>query len=181
MADQAKAAEHLPSASTGAHHEVKDVEVGSVLMSTAILAICVALVYVVSSRTLEFLSVHPHDISKLAAAVSVPRSSPLPAEPRLEGIDDLEPPGAIIPQDRDWRQRRASEQERLDHYGWVDRASRIAHLPIQTAMQIAIDNEMFPVAEQTNNDKNRSNKSSAVPDTAPSQSAKPDAIPRSKP
>ena len=54
----------------------------------------------------------------------------LPAEPRLEGIEMMSVSGAAAS---------AANEDRLQKYGWVDREKKIVHIPIQRAMELAIE------------------------------------------
>ena len=54
----------------------------------------------------------------------------LPAEPRLEGIEMMSLSDAAAS---------ADNEDRLQTYGWVDREKKTVHIPIQRAMELAIE------------------------------------------
>ena len=54
----------------------------------------------------------------------------LPAEPRLEGIEMMSATGTATS---------AAGEDRLQKYGWIDREKKTIHIPIQKAMELAIE------------------------------------------
>jgi hypothetical protein len=63
----------------------------------------------------------------------------LPAEPRLEGIEKMSAATSTRTDDQ------------LQKYGWVDREKRIVHIPIQRAMDLAIERDWLRGAKPTQN------------------------------
>src|SRR5258705_12821172 len=61
----------------------------------------------------------------------------LPAEPRLEGIEKMSA-ATSTPID-----------DHLQKYGWVDREKKIVHIPIQLAMDLAIESDWLRGAKPT--------------------------------
>ncbi|MDG2307206.1 MAG: hypothetical protein P8R42_21660 [Candidatus Binatia bacterium] len=61
-----------------------------------------------------------------------------PANPLTEVYGRKVPPAPRLQvnPDRDIAALRAAERERLDHYGWLDRATGRAHIPIERAMEL---------------------------------------------
>src|SRR5689334_6475388 len=55
----------------------------------------------------------------------IPSSLPKPPSPRLQ-VDPVTDLNAL----------RATEHQQLDSYGWINRESRVAHIPIDRAMEL---------------------------------------------
>jgi hypothetical protein len=146
MAENALPVQQSSSPTDAPRHESKDVNAAWVLASIAMLTATIALVYVAAWWALDAFTATNHMASPFSRSLSADRSAQMPPEPRLEGIDELEmakPTEGGIPA---WHALHELEQQRLDSYGWVDRQSGIIHLPIRSAMRIAVDNQLFPVA-----------------------------------
>jgi protein SCO1 len=79
------------------------------------------------------------------------RATELPDRPGLPAVRDTLPPppgpGLQVEPDDDLRRVRATEQARLQGYGWVDRDAGLVHIPIERAMEILAEHGL-PVAEE---------------------------------
>lgn len=60
------------------------------------------------------------------------------AKPALFADEEGLYPGPRVQEapDRDWQLMKAEVDERLNSYGWVDREARLAHIPIDLAIQM---------------------------------------------
>jgi hypothetical protein len=63
----------------------------------------------------------------------------LPNAPRLEGIEKMSAATS------------APIDDHLQKYGWVDREKKIVHIPIQRAMDLAIERDWLRAAKPTQN------------------------------
>lgn len=70
----------------------------------------------------------------------------LPAEPRLEGIEMMSLNDAAAS---------AADEDRLQTYGWVDREKKTVHIPIQRAMELAIERGWLRTATPTTEDSSK--------------------------
>jgi hypothetical protein len=112
---------------TRLHYEGPGIDTRRTLFSAAVVVATVVISCVVS-REIYSGMVRP----------SIDRSSTplygeglvLPAEPRLEGIEMMSAAGAATS---------AADEDRLQQFGWIDREKKIVHIPIQKAMELAVE------------------------------------------
>jgi hypothetical protein len=67
----------------------------------------------------------------------------LPVEPRLEGIEMMSA-GSTAPS--------FVNNDRLQRYGWIDREKKTVHIPIQRAMDLAIERDWLRSTAPTQNE-----------------------------
>jgi hypothetical protein len=67
-----------------------------------------------------------------------------------EGRDQFPPPNLQVNPAADMARFRREEQERLNTYGWSDRRNRIAHIPIERAMRLVVE-EGLPTRKSAEN------------------------------
>jgi hypothetical protein len=70
----------------------------------------------------------------------------LPAEPRLEGIEMMSASTTATSSTND---------DRLQSYGWTNREKRTIHVPIQRAMDLAVERDWLHGAATTQNESPR--------------------------
>ena len=105
-------------------HERRDVDVRSIVLAGAGLAVLAVIVQLV----LYFQMMGLWSARQAALPAAPPVATALPAsppEPRLQ----------TAPQD-DLRDLRHAEEEQLHAYGWVDRRAGVVHVPIERAMEL---------------------------------------------
>lgn len=121
--DDSSAIEHTPVVG----HEERDVRPRTVVGWTAgifgLIALTVALMWLLLGGLETRLAEDSPPASPLAGYA--PQQPP---EPRLQ----VDPGGDIA-------QLRATEQARLDGYGWVDRRAGTVHIPIDRAMALLVE------------------------------------------
>lgn len=69
--------------------------------------------------------------------LAVPAEAKLPPEPRLQAQPS-----------REIGDFRATEEESLHNYGWVDKAAGVVHIPIEEAMRLTIERGLPARAEE---------------------------------
>lgn len=121
----ADAHNHVENPSVG--YERSDASMRGVLAFIIILAIVGILVHIVLWGMYRYFAAGER------AKDPVPNpllygARPQPPLPRLQ-------PSPVA----DMNRMRVSEQQRLETYGWVDKQSGIAHIPIQRAMDLALE------------------------------------------
>jgi len=113
--------------STQSHnHEKKDVDVASMFLVALILFLSGALISFAMLGLMRFLTLKQQR-REAAAPAPVESATPFP-QPRLQAQS-----GA------DLQKLRAAEDERLNSYGWINRRTGIAHIPIDRAMQMTLE------------------------------------------
>lgn len=105
-------------------YEKRDIRFVVIVIAWIVLFGVLALVALVSGGLLRLLS-KPLAVTTAPNPIENPG---LPARPRLE----LHLPEKL-------RQLRAAEEAVLNHYGWVDRARGVVHIPIDRAMQDVLE------------------------------------------
>jgi hypothetical protein len=164
MDDASLPLQHPSSSPANPRHEAQDANAAWVLASVAMLTATIALVYVASWWTLDSFKTIS-SASTVSRSISSGRAQQLPLEPRLEGIDELETTQSPKTGLNRWKTLNELEKQSLDTYGWVDRESGLVHIPIRTAMQIGVENHLFPVAPANPTDypKSKTSKSRVNP------------------
>jgi len=126
----------LPSAGAAPQHpgyETKDAPVGRIfLIGLGLLTLIVVVMGVMWVLFNAFTGHAPHPVNPPSAMME---QNVLPPEPRLQ------PDPAA-----DLQKFLASEDSLLNSYGWVNKKSGIARIPIDSAMKLALKNG-FPVRE----------------------------------
>ena len=108
-------------------HERKDVDVPSLFIIGFILALSSVVIFVAVAAMMRYFSVHEPAVTVGQANIPVTRAQEFP-QPRL-----LVKPGASL------AELRAAEESDLNSYGWVDRKTGIARVPIDQAMQLLLE------------------------------------------
>ena len=125
-----------------AGHETPEVNLPRTLLSTAAVAAMIV-ISCITSRWVFFELLQP--LNKRGATPLHGDGLVLPPSPRLEGIEMMigAPPNS--------EQLAAARQ--LQTYGWVDRDKRLVRVPIELAMQLAIERDwLSAAAKPPNND-----------------------------
>ena len=114
-------------------HERKDVDVRALLIVAFLLLLSCVAIFIVVTLTMHYFKVHEPGVTAGQANIPVTRARDFP-QPRL-----LIKPGASL------AELRAAEDSDLTSYGWVDRTSGIARIPIDGAMQLLLERGLPPV------------------------------------
>jgi hypothetical protein len=136
-----------------AGHESPEVDMPRTILSAASVAATVVISCVVC-RWVFFGHLQP--IGERSATPMNGRGLVLPPAPRLEGIEMMSGP----PDDGG----QSSAATQLQSYGWVDRDKGLVRVPIDRAMQLAIERNWLASAAEP--------AKTATPPTSPSTSAK---------
>lgn len=137
MSDQEQAVTPPPPSyppDAGPGYEVRDVQTKPLLMLGVGLLVLTALASVVSWGGFKYLERRAESADRRVSALEARHT--LPPEPRLQ----------TTPQ-ADLRGIRAAEEARLKSYGWVDRGTGVAHIPIERAIEILTEKGL-PVRPQ---------------------------------
>ena len=123
--DHSHASHTLPNGAP-LNHEPTDVSLKGVtriaILSYVIILVILALVYGFW-KALQSYSADTRQLPPLSAVT--PGKDRLPRGPLVVADE----PGML-------RQHRAKERELLEHYGWVDKAQGVVHVPIERAMDL---------------------------------------------
>ncbi len=113
---------------TGAvHYEKPTIDTKRTLLSAAVVVATIVMSGVVARET--YLGLRRPPIERSSTPL-YGEGLVLPAEPRLEGIEMMSATSTA---------NLNAEENRLQNYGWIDREKRIVHIPIQAAMELAIE------------------------------------------
>lgn len=125
-----------------APHEMPEVDVGLTLLWAAAIVAGVVVACIISGA-IYGAKVRPVNERSLTPLNGEGLS--LPAEPRLEGIEMMSGPKEdAVP---------TATVDRLKTYGWVDREKGVVRIPIQRAMELAVEREWLPSAPGEKNAK----------------------------
>jgi hypothetical protein len=108
-------------------YERKDVDVRALFSLAFLLLLSCTAIFIVVALTMHYFKVHEPIVTAGQANIPVTRAREFP-QPRL-----LINPGASL------KQVRTAEDADLNSYGWVDRTSGIARIPIHRAMQLLLE------------------------------------------
>jgi hypothetical protein len=111
------------------HHdyERRDVDVRALFIVAFLLLSSCIVIFIVVALMMHYFKVHEPPVTAGQANIPVTRSRDFP-QPRL-----LIKPGASL------AELRAAEDSDLNSYGWVNRTSGIARIPIDRAMQLLLE------------------------------------------
>jgi hypothetical protein len=116
--------------------ERQDVNTLGVAVVGAILAAVVVVGCFVSWWVFDFLQARDRARKVSPFPLAVEERGRLPAEPRLEEVERMEAAKNGQPATRLY----SAELDRLDRpYGWVDEEKKIAHIPIDQAMELIVE------------------------------------------
>ena len=108
-------------------HERRDVDVRALFIVAFLLLLSCVAIFIVVALMMHYFKVHEPGVTAGQANIPVTRTREFP-QPRL-----LIKPGASL------AELRAAEASDLDSYGWVDRTSGVARIPIDRAMQLLLE------------------------------------------
>src|ERR1051325_11315870 len=118
------------NATTDNHdYERKDVDVVALFMVAFLLLLSCVTIFIVVALMMHYFKVHEPAVTAGQANIPVTRALEFP-QPRL-----LIKPGASL------AELRAAEDSDLNSYGWFDRKSGIARIPIERAMQLLLERD----------------------------------------
>jgi hypothetical protein len=115
------------NASSETHdHERKDVDVPGLFIVVSLLALSCIAIFIVVTMMMRYFKAHEPAITAGRANIPAARTLEFP-QPRLQVK-----PGATL------AELHAAEESDLNSYGWVDRKSGIARIPINRAIQLLL-------------------------------------------
>jgi hypothetical protein len=116
------------SATTDNHdYERKDVDVRALFIIAFLLLLSCVAIFIVVTLMMHYFKVHEPAVTAGQPNIPVTRAREFP-QPRL-----LIKPGASL------ADLRAAEKSDLSSYGWIDRGSGVARIPIDRAMQLLLE------------------------------------------
>ena len=121
--------------------EPRDVKVSTVLKFLIFLGISIVAVYFIS------LGIYRTTMAQRAASDAPPppvrqgMGTPLPPEPRLQGV-----PGHETDPQQDLRDKLAADRQELEEVRWVDEKAGIAQIPVEDAMKLIAEKGLPAVA-----------------------------------
>ena len=117
----------MNAATNNRDHERRDVDVPALFMIAFFLLLLCLAIFIVVTLMMHYFKVHEPAVTAGQANIPVTRTRAFP-QPRL-----LIKPGASL------AELRAAEESDLNSYGWVDRTSGVARIPIDRAMQLLLE------------------------------------------
>jgi hypothetical protein len=123
---------HLPHGAqaaedSGVHHEESDVDIRAILTFAAGLVVAAVVIHLLVWGLFRYLNASEAAQPQAVYPLAIEQEGRLPPEPRLQ----------TNPRE-DMRELRASEDETLTTYGWVDRNAGVVRIPIDEAMKLVI-------------------------------------------
>ncbi|HEY2101788.1 MAG TPA: hypothetical protein VGH08_00900 [Chthoniobacterales bacterium] len=103
-------------------HETRDLNVRAVALFAAGMVLCGAIIYIGTAELFAFFK-RQHPSAESPSRIAVPH--PIAPEPRLQ-----ENPTT------DFDRFRATEEAKLNSYGWVDKERNVIRIPIERAMDL---------------------------------------------
>ena len=107
-------------------HERTDAKVKPLVIFLVAMALTVVASFLFTGLMFEFLTQRAQSFDRVPSSVKV--ADELPAGPRLQVVPGL-----------DLNEMHAAEEDRLDSYGWVDEDGRVVHIPIERAIDAALE------------------------------------------
>jgi hypothetical protein len=136
-------------------YETSDAHMGPIVKFGFWLVISLVIVFVGTYGTLRAMQEIPA-IGERAPHPLASRNDPIPPAPNLEMERGVKQGWDGKPVDlskrqpfttRMWKDLRAEAQPELQSYGWIDRDAKIVHVPIERAMELALQ-KGFPVQQK---------------------------------
>jgi hypothetical protein len=135
-------------------YEERDINVGTVVKQLIYLGITIVVALAICVPILNYLTGISKENDTPMAPVRAEMSQPardemmLPPEPRLQGV-----PGHEKDPQQDLRDKIAADTAANESYGWVDKSSGVAKIPVSEAMKIiaekAASSSAPPAKEKT--------------------------------
>ncbi|MFM8394056.1 MAG: hypothetical protein ACKOB4_09050 [Acidobacteriota bacterium] len=142
------------------HHDHQEPESSSikakpVLAFLGILAVATAFVFVLIWGLLwAFDQRREADTTPPASRVELPEGQrKLPPEPRLQGAPAPEGP-SLLPLD-DWKVYKEMTDHQVASYGWVDKATGVARIPVERAKELVAEQGLPLLSEKSISDIER--------------------------
>ena len=130
----------VPPGSIHLHHEGPAIDIPRTLFSAAVVIATVVLSCIASRAVYSALFHPPSDRSPTPL---YGEGLTLPVEPRLEGIEMMSAGSTAISSTND---------DRLQKYGWINREKKTVYIPMQRAMDLAIERDWLRSAAPTQNE-----------------------------
>jgi hypothetical protein len=135
-------------------HEHSDVNLRGILVTAAALVAVAVLIHLVCWWLFDLFGGREARAKQSQFPLAVEERDKLPRQPQLEGIKNREGRADNVRP----RDLRAEEQPQLDSRGWVDKEKGIIHIPIDQAMKIMVEKDLFksrPEGQPGNKDNAR--------------------------
>ncbi len=113
--------------------ESSDINTRTILAYMLYLALAVAAAFIVSVFVFRLTSKMAADSDTPMAPVHRNVGATMPPEPRLQGV-----PGHTNDPQLDLRDKRETDEESNEEYGWTDKQAGIARIPVEEAMKIIV-------------------------------------------
>jgi hypothetical protein len=133
-------------------HEESDVNVRALIWFMVVFIIFAAVTHVALYLLYRFYRNMERGEAANApiSSVAMPRDADVPPTPHLQPFPTRMPNEEVVPPTRntpvtDMIDMRASEEQRLNSYGWVDKQHGIAHIPISEAKKLALQSGVYQV------------------------------------
>jgi hypothetical protein len=130
--DKGQSGELLPT-HTDVAFESSDVDTRTILAYMFYLALAVAAAFIASVFIFRFTTKMATDSHTPMAPVHRGVGATMPPEPRLQGV-----PGHTNDPQLDLRDKRESDEEANEEYGWTDKQAGTARIPVAEAMKIIV-------------------------------------------
>ncbi len=137
---------------SGTGHESPEVDLPRTVLAASGIAAMIILSAIVSHWVFDALL---HPIGERSATPLSGEGLVLPPSPQLEGIEMMSGSPSNDTQ--------MAAAKRLQSYGWIDRDKGVIRLPIERAMEIAIERDWLPSAPASTQNKGQSTSSGATP------------------
>ncbi len=125
--------------SPNTQHEESDVHPTGIALAAAGLVVVGVLVQFGSVWLFDCLESSERRARPTPSGIALQEEERLPPPPRLEGINQME----AREHDRSPLRRYSQEDARLTSYGWVDKNQGIAHIPIDQAMKLILQQHLL--------------------------------------
>ena len=135
-----------------AAHEMTDARIGPLLKFVLWLSIAVGVVSVVVG--VLFFRLKEREIDAEPPMHPLANEREIPPDPRLQTmsgvnaiLDEPEPTDPVT--DQGFAEHDAASRQRLSTYGWVDRATGVVRIPIEHAVEIALEKGFVTTPSET--------------------------------
>lgn len=116
-------------------HETTDAKVKPLVIFLLAMTLAVIVSFLITNVLFDFMSQRAETKGNPVSPVQVINEQP--SGPVLQVVPGL-----------DWRAMKAENAERLESYGWVDEGAGVAHIPIEAAVDVLLE-QGVPVRGET--------------------------------
>ena len=137
-------------------HEDSDVNVRALIWFMVVFIVFAAVTHVGLYLLYRFFRNQERGAAANApiSSVAMPQGADVPATPRLQPFPNRLPNNEVVPPTHstpvvDMIEMRASNDQRLATYGWVDKQHGVVHIPIEQAKKLALQSGVYQVNSET--------------------------------